>query len=95
MFQAQLKECEKQQNLWHKRLVSLKKMLNTFEASGCPHAPSTVHVCVTGQVIIGNNIENYFAFNIPTYSVSLLDQIETFLEVLENFSIFSFQSWLL
>jgi phosphodiesterase/alkaline phosphatase D-like protein len=46
---AQLKECEKQQTLWHKRLVSLKKMLTGFEASGCPHAPSSVFASVTGQ----------------------------------------------
>ena len=49
---AQLKECEKQQTLWHKRLISLKKMLTGFEASGCPHAPSSVQASVTGQTSI-------------------------------------------
>ena len=49
---AQLKECEKQQTLWHKRLISLKKMLTGFEASGCPHAPSSVLASVTGQTSI-------------------------------------------
>ncbi len=36
---AHLKECEKQRNLWQKRLNGLKKLKNGLEKSGRPHAP--------------------------------------------------------
>ena len=43
-----LKECEKQRNLWQKRLNGLKKLKLGLETSGRPHAPSKVIVEVTG-----------------------------------------------
>ncbi len=45
---AHLKECEKQKNLWQKRLNGLKKLRIGLETSGRPHAPSLVRVEVTG-----------------------------------------------
>lgn len=45
---AQLKECEKQQTLWQKRLSTLRRLRQGFEAAGCPHAPASVEVNVVG-----------------------------------------------
>lgn len=45
---AHLKECEKQRNLWQKRLNGLKKLKQGLETSGRPHAPAKVIVEVTG-----------------------------------------------
>ena len=45
---AHLKECEKQKNLWQKRLNGLKKLKTGLETSGRPHAPFKVSVEVTG-----------------------------------------------
>jgi hypothetical protein len=45
---AQLKECEKQRTLWQKRMATLKRLKQGFEAGGCPHAPDRVEVSVTG-----------------------------------------------
>ena len=47
---AHLKECEKQRNLWQKRLNGLKKLKLGLETSGRPHAPSKVIVEVTGEI---------------------------------------------
>ena len=47
---AHLKECEKQRNLWQKRLNGLKKLKLGLETSGRPHAPSKVIVEVTGKI---------------------------------------------
>ena len=43
---AHLKECEKQKNLWQKRLNGLKKLKTGLETSGRPHAPSKVSIYV-------------------------------------------------
>ena len=39
---AHLKECEKQRNLWQKRLNGLKKLKTGLEKSGRPHGPQKV-----------------------------------------------------
>ena len=48
---AHLKECEKQKNLWQKRLNGLKKLKLGLETSGRPHAPNKVIVEVTGYLL--------------------------------------------
>ena len=47
---AHLKECEKQRNLWQKRLNGLKKLKLGLETSGRPHGPAKVIVEVTGEL---------------------------------------------
>ncbi|TRY71155.1 hypothetical protein TCAL_09286 [Tigriopus californicus] len=46
---AQLKECEKQQSLWQKRVSTLRRLRQGFEAQGRPHAPPTVEAEVVGS----------------------------------------------
>ncbi|CAB4058770.1 unnamed protein product [Lepeophtheirus salmonis] len=46
---AQLKECEKQQVLWTKRLVALKKMKINSESLGTPHPPASLQVSAIAE----------------------------------------------
>ena len=46
---AHLKECEKQKNLWQKRLNGLKKLKTGLETSGRPHAPSKVSIYIDSR----------------------------------------------
>ena len=48
LSQAQLKECQKQQTLWTKRMNTMKKLRHGFDQAGCPHAPAQVEVSVIG-----------------------------------------------
>ena len=48
LSQSQLRECEKQQTLWQKRLATLKRLRSGFESAGRPHAPAGVEVSVVG-----------------------------------------------
>ena len=52
LTQAQLKECEKQQSLWTKRMNSLRKMRNGFISNFCPNTPTTVNAKVLGLDVI-------------------------------------------
>ena len=45
---SQLRECEKQQSLWTKRMNSLRKMRNGFISNFCPNTPTTVSAKVLG-----------------------------------------------
>lgn len=49
LTQSQLKECEKQQTLWQKRMATLRRLKQGFDTAGCPHAPVSVTVEVLGQ----------------------------------------------
>ena len=49
---SQLRECEKQQSLWTKRMNSLRKMRNGFISNFCPNTPTTVNTKVLGLDII-------------------------------------------
>ena len=55
---AHLKECEKQRNLWQKRLNGLKKLKLGLETSGRPHGPAKVIVEVTGELNFSNTRDN-------------------------------------
>jgi hypothetical protein len=48
LSQSQLKECEKQQTLWQKRMATLRRLKQGFDTSGCPHAPEAVTLQVLG-----------------------------------------------
>ena len=52
LTQAQLRECEKQQSLWTKRMNSLRKMRNGFISNFCPNTPTTVKAKVLGLDIV-------------------------------------------
>ena len=52
LTQAQLRECEKQQSLWTKRMNSLRKMRNGFISNFCPNTPTTVNAKVLGLDVI-------------------------------------------
>ncbi len=49
LTQSQLRECEKQQTLWQKRLATLKRLRAGLEAAGRPHAPAGAEVAVVGS----------------------------------------------
>ena len=52
LTQAQLRECEKQQSLWTKRMNSLRKMRNGFISNFCPNTPTTVNAKVLGLDVV-------------------------------------------
>jgi len=49
---GQLKECEKQQTLWQKRLSTLKRLRAGLESAGRPHAPACAEVEVTSATSV-------------------------------------------
>ena len=58
LTQNQLKECEKQQSLWTKRMNSLRKMRNGYVSNFCPNTPTTVNAKVRCGNYIGRGFCN-------------------------------------
>jgi len=54
---AQLRECEKQQTLWQKRLATLKRLRSGLEAAGRPHAPAAVEVEVVSSTSVTVSVQ--------------------------------------
>ena len=70
---AHLKECEKQRNLWQKRLNGLKKLKLGLETSGRPHGPAKVIVEVTGELNFSNR--DNFKISVLQYEMFALVRV--------------------